>query len=338
MAGSSSEWSLYAVFERRSHLDTRCVLSRCTWKVEVCSLSRKVSTILSDGNMYDKILVPTDGSNAAKKAVAEGIALAKRFNASLHAIYVIEYNNHPDRVKSELSTELATQGKRVLDEVSARADDKEVDITTQVIEPGQPVHQEIIEYGTEHDVDVVVMGTHGRTGLNRLVLGSVAERTLRISPIPVLTVHEASDIVSEFETILLPTDGSKTATTAATHAIQLAVMTDATLHVVHAVDLTIIAGEYGSGKVLDSLETAGQQAVDTVIERATDAGVQSVEASILSGSPSRAIADYAADRDVDLVVMGTHGRSGLERFLIGSVTEKVVRLAEMPVLSVSPSK
>lgn len=288
--------------------------------------------------MYDRILVPTDGSDAADNAVGEGIALARRFDASLHAIYVIEYENYLNRVKSDLSTELAAQGERVLDGITARADQQGVDITTQLIDPDKPVHQELVEYGTEHDIDMLVMGTHGRTGLNRLVLGSVTERTLRISPIPVLTVHEGTDIASEFETILLPTDGSQTATEAATHAIQLAVMTDATLHIVYAIDLTITAGEYGSGSVLDALEAAGQQAVDTVIDRATDAGVQSVEASILSGAPSRAITNYATDRDVDLVVMGTHGRSGLDRFLIGSVTEKVVRLVEVPVLSVSPRK
>jgi nucleotide-binding universal stress UspA family protein len=286
--------------------------------------------------MYDRILVPTDGSDAAKQAVGEGIALAKRFEASLDAISVVEYDNYPDRVRSELSTELATQGNRILDDVTARAEETGVDVTTQLIDPGKPVHQAIIEYGTDHDVDLLVMGTHGRTGLNRLVLGSVTERTLRMSPIPVLTVHEATAIDPAFGTILLPTDGSKMATEAATHAIELAAVTDGTLHIVHAVDLTFISGEYGSGAILDALEAAGQRAVDDLIERATEAGVQSVEASILSGAPSRAITDYATDRGVDLIVMGTHGRSGLDRYLLGSVTEKVIRLAETPVLSVSP--
>lgn len=180
------------------------------------------------------------------------------------------------------------------------------------------------------------MGTHGRTGLNRLVLGSITERTLRVSPIPVLTVHEATDIVSEFETLLLPTDGSETTTEAATHAIQLAATTGGTLHIVHAVDLVAVSWEYGHGSLLEALEAAGQQAVDDTTDRATAAGVQSVETAILRGAPSKTITDYATEHAVDLIVMGTQGRSGLDRYLLGSVTEKVVRLAETPVLSVSP--
>lgn len=286
--------------------------------------------------MYDTILVPTDGSDTANKAVEGGMALAERFDAALHAIYVVEYNTYPIQVQSELSTDLANQAEATLDEITSQSDQTDVDITTQVIETTEPIHEEIIDYGTEHDVDIIVMGTHGRTGLNRLILGSVTERTLRASPIPVLTVHEDIDIDPGFETVLVPTDGSETATAAADHAIQIAAMTTASLHIVHVINLVAASGEYGSGPILEALREAGQEAVDNVVERAKEADIQSVEASILSGAPSQAIVDYATNRDVDLIVMGTHGRSGLDRFLIGSVTEKIVRLADIPVLSVSP--
>jgi len=179
------------------------------------------------------------------------------------------------------------------------------------------------------------MGTHGRTGLNRLVLGSVTERTLRTSPVPVLTVHEDTTLDSDFETVLVPTDGSDAANVAANHGITIAEATDAAMHVIHVVDLTAVSGEFGSAEVLTALEEAGQQAVDDVIHRAEDAGLRSVEASILSGTPARAILDYAEERDIDLIVMGTHGRTGLERYLLGSVTEKIVRVADVPVLTVS---
>jgi nucleotide-binding universal stress UspA family protein len=286
--------------------------------------------------MYDTILVPTDRSDAATKAVEGGIALAERFDASLHVISVAEYNSYPIQIQSELSSDLGQQAEATLSEVRSQSAQTGVDLTTQVIESDKSVHEGIIDYSTDHDVDLIVMGTHGRTGLNRLILGSTAERTLRASPIPVLTVHEETEISPEFESLLVPTDGSQTATEAATHAIQIAAMTEGSLHVIHVIDLIALSGEYGSGRILEQLSEAGQQAIDDVVDRATAADVQSVEAAVLSGAPSQAIVDYATDCDVDLIVMGTHGRSGLDRFLIGSVTEKIVRLADVPVLSVSP--
>jgi len=285
--------------------------------------------------MYDTLLVPTDGSAAATTAVEQALTLAAQFDATLHAIHVVDRTDYPVET-DELAAELAERGTETVDAISERAAEQGVECTTEVLDTDNPVHEALIEDATDHNVDLIVMGTRGRTGLNRLVLGSVAERTLRASPIPVLTVHESADTDQAFERILVPTDGSNTASLAATHAIQVAAEADAALHIVHVVDLTAVSGEYGTGRILETMRTAGQQAVDELVDQATEADISTVEASILSGSPSRAVIDYATDRDVDCIVMGTHGRSGLDRLLLGSVTEKVVRLAEMPVLSVSP--
>ncbi|ACM57290.1 universal stress protein [Halorubrum lacusprofundi] len=285
--------------------------------------------------MYNEILVPTDGSAAAGTATETALDLAQRFDASLHAITVVELDEPPADVESEVAEEGTQRGEKTLATLRNQAADVGVSATTHVIETADPVHQTIIDYARDHDVDLIVMGTHGRTGLNRLVLGSVTERTLRTSPVPVLTVHEDTTLDSDFETVLVPTDGSDAANVAANHGITIAEATDAAMHVIHVVDLTAVSGEFGSAEVLTALEEAGQQAVDDVIHRAEDAGLRSVEASILSGTPARAILDYAEERDIDLIVMGTHGRTGLERYLLGSVTEKIVRVADVPVLTVS---
>ncbi|WP_436927683.1 universal stress protein [Halosimplex amylolyticum] len=286
--------------------------------------------------MYDTILVPTDGSAAAETAIKTALDLAQRFDASLQAINVVELDEFPADVESEAAEELTERGEETLATVRDQAADVGVSATTHVIETADPIHQAIIDYAGDHDADLIVMGTHGRTGLNRLVLGSVTERTLRTSPVPVLTVHEDITFDPDFETVLVPTDGSDAANFAADHGITLAEATDAAMHVVHVVNLTAVSGEFGSAEVLNSLEEAGQQAVDDVINRAKDTGLRSVEASVLSGTPARAILDYAEERDIDLIVMGTHGRTGLDRYLLGSVTEKIVRVADAPVLTVSP--
>lgn len=287
--------------------------------------------------MYETIVVPTDGSPAADRAFEIALGLAQQFDASIHAIAVIELGQLPAVVDTEDADQYTELGTETLEELSARADETGVSVTTREIDAAAHVHRAIVDYTDEQDADLIVMGTHGKTGLNRLVLGSVTERTLRTSPVPVLTVHEDSTLNPDFERILVPTDGSGPANVAADHGIALAAATGAAMHVIHIVDLTAVAKEFGSAEVLDALEESGQQAVDAVLGRADRADLRSVEASVLSGTPARAILDYAEARDINLLVMGTHGRSGLRRVFLGSLTEKIVRVADRPVLTVPTS-
>lgn len=136
-----------------------------------------------------------------------------------------------------------------------------------------------------------------------------------------------------YDRILVPTDGSDGTRGAVEHAIDLATTYDAALHTVYVVD-TNVGIDAGVVGVLDTLEEAGENAIDEVRQQAATAGVETVEGSVARGVPYRAILDYADERDIDLVVMSTHGRTGLDRYLLGSVTEKVVRLSNAPVLTV----
>jgi len=267
--------------------------------------------------MYDTILVATDGSDVAGVAATQAIALAGQFGASIHALYVRED-------EADEGGDVATTA------VAERAATTDVAAKTAIVDADGPVHRAILDYATDHDADCVVMGAHGRTGLDQYVLGTVAERTLRESSVPVVTVHEETVVAEDLETILVPTDGSDCSAVAAAHAVTLAEATGASLHVVHVVDLGVLPVD-GSGALLDELQQAGQHALESVIDRAED--VSSVQASLLSGSPHSAIVDYAEDESVDLVVMGTHGRTGFDRYLLGSVTERVVRLSDRPVLT-----
>ncbi|USZ69808.1 universal stress protein (plasmid) [Halorussus salilacus] len=136
-----------------------------------------------------------------------------------------------------------------------------------------------------------------------------------------------------YERILVPTDGSELATRAFEHALDLAATYDSELHVVYAVNVTAGA-DVDTAMIQQELEKAGERATETLAERARDAGVEAVTVETVYGPPHRAILKYADENDVDLVVMGTQGRTGLNRYLLGSVTEKVVRLSDAPVLTV----
>lgn len=138
-----------------------------------------------------------------------------------------------------------------------------------------------------------------------------------------------------YRDILVPTDGSTSARQALEHAIDLAEANDATIHAVYVVNPGYSADE-GLEYLLEALESEGERTVENAQEIATQRGV-TMRTEILRGTPYREILDYANGTDIDLIVMGTQGRTGLDRYLLGSVTEKVVRLSDVPVLTVRRS-
>jgi len=137
-----------------------------------------------------------------------------------------------------------------------------------------------------------------------------------------------------YEAILVPTDGSEGSERATENAIEIATRFDATLHALYVVETGDVSHDEPAADIYEEVQARGKAALDDVAERAEAADVGTVETVLAEGEPYRAILDYVDERDVDLVVMGTHGRSGLERYLLGSVTEKVVRMADVPVLTV----
>jgi nucleotide-binding universal stress UspA family protein len=138
-----------------------------------------------------------------------------------------------------------------------------------------------------------------------------------------------------YDTILVPTDGSPAAERAVDHAVELATQFGATVHALYVVDVALYSSlEAGVDAVMESLEAEGDRAVEDVASRCAAADVET-ETAVVVGTVHRAIEKHIEDNDIDLVVMGTHGRKGIERFLLGSVTERTVRTSPVPVLTVS---
>ena len=283
--------------------------------------------------MYDTILVPTDGSDVARAAVDNAVAFAERFDADLHIIHVTEPSELPPGIEDSAAGEFAHHGERAVESAAELAIQAGVEIETAVLTPSArtSIHREVLDYAATNDVDCIVMGTHGRRGLDRYLLGSMTEGMVRDSPIPVVSVHEDTVVNPNFGDVLVPTDGSDCANVAADHAIELAATNEATLHVLSVVDGGVIRGD--TGTLLKTLESDAERAIEPIVERAEDAGLESVTTSVLNGTPYRAIVDYAAEH-TDCVVMGTRGRTGLDHFLLGSVTERVVRLSDVPVCTI----
>lgn len=139
--------------------------------------------------------------------------------------------------------------------------------------------------------------------------------------------------MSVYDDILLPTDGSDAADAAVDNAVDLAAKYDATLHVLYVADTTEYSTVAFENEVVDPLEREGEGVVDEVVERASAEGVLA-KGVVMQGGVFETIQNYVADEGIDAIVMGTHGRRGLGRALLGSVTERVVRTSDVPVLTV----
>ncbi|KAA9396188.1 universal stress protein [Haloarcula sp. CBA1130] len=291
--------------------------------------------------MFNSILVPTDGSEHATRAAEYGAALARAFSASLHVIAVIDTRTAGGPFsRGDLEDE-------TLDRMTADAEETITAITDAVdvageiqtaIRTGTPA-EEICAYRDDHDVGLIAMGTHGRTGVGRYLAGSVTENVVRQATVPVFTVRasEQDRDTGSFDDILVPTDGSASATAAVGPACEIATQFDSRVHALNVVNLGDIAtgSEYTLPKdLIDSLESQGENVTERVAARARESGVETVT-QVVSGFPAADILDYAAENDIDLIAMGTAGRTGLNRFLVGSTTERIIRHADMPVLAVN---
>jgi nucleotide-binding universal stress UspA family protein len=140
--------------------------------------------------MYDRILIPTDGSDALADALEHGLDLARRHDAEIHAVYVVDrrqYLGAPEDVQSDLKGSLTHEGETAVATIEEQAFEHGLDVVSEIRE-GVP-YKEVLAHAAENDVDAIVVGTHGKTGRDRIAtLGSVTERVIKGADVPVLVV------------------------------------------------------------------------------------------------------------------------------------------------------
>jgi nucleotide-binding universal stress UspA family protein len=289
---------------------------------------------------YETILIPTDGSPHADRATHHALSLASAFDATVHALSVVDvaalsgpydWSKPPDSFIDRYREQAATNIEHVENQWA------HPDQYHGEVREGTP-SSVILEYIDEVDVDLVAMGTHGRTGLARFLLGSVTEHVLRASPVPTLATRGDDDEppTLPYRNVLVPTDGSECASGAVDHALTIASATGATAHVINVYDgeaYSQVPDAVPPSDYVETLERSGREVTEAVADRFEAAGVDA-ETAVLKGRASEGILSYAEDNHVDAVIMGTHGRSGLDRFLIGSTTERVIRQCDLPVIAV----
>jgi nucleotide-binding universal stress UspA family protein len=282
--------------------------------------------------MIKSILCPVDRSPNSLQAFGYAIALARWQGARLNLLEVLE-GADAGSVPGDAQAELEQDLRRVL--TARRASDVRVKIAMR---EGHVV-EEILAHAKVSRADLVVIGTHGRRGVQRLVLGSVAERVLRLATCPVLTVRSGVRVArrgrSPFATILVATDFSAEATRAVAYATRLAKQANAKLIVIHAVEWpfgdAVTTGAVAA--LRRNLESSARDELSRLLTRPRSGG-SDAQAVVAVGKASAAIIAAARARGADLIVMGISGRGATDAALLGSTTHQVIREGTWPVLTV----
>lgn len=295
--------------------------------------------------MLRKILLPVDDSSCSVHAGEYALELARQFHSQVLVTTVIEELPKVYR-GNDWSEALLEQGEQLLAEWSKRGDEQ-LKLETLVV-TGPRVAESILATAKEQQCDLIVMGTHGRKGIAH-VLGSVAERVIRLATLPVMLVREAkSTLPKQWQRILVAVDGSDASRKALHYADKLAKDTQAELHLVHVipdlppplVDPIGVGGVAASltyGDTLRQLEHEARLVMEVSRAEVETENTLFHTARAQHERVAETLLNYAKEHDCQLIVMGTHGRTGFNRFLLGSVAEGVAHSATMPLLLIRAS-
>lgn len=286
-----------------------------------------------------KILFPTDYSRCSDEAFVRALWLAEWYGAELHILHVLlPLESDPHSVSHHLPPLEAIQdqvNRLPGGHLTGEAPSSRVPIIADTVR-GVSAPSAILEYASDHDIDVIVMGTHGRRGINRLMMGSVAEDVVRMAPCAVMTVREPARTVTPAH-ILVPVDFSNHSVEALSVARSLAVNLNATIRILHVIEEVIHPSFYVTGQTslsawFPEMEATALKEMRKLTARAEGPDVP-IEYHIKEGRSAIEIVSFAKRQDTQLIVMASHGLTGVEHLLLGSVTERVIRLAPCPVLT-----
>jgi nucleotide-binding universal stress UspA family protein len=297
-----------------------------------------------------RILCAVDFSDYSRRALDHAIAIARWYGSTVTVLHVFTpapVGVPAPGVAAFEPVFLPVDRDQLLAETRAfAAAEGAVGVAAEAIVREGPAVREIVDQATEMAADLVVLGTHGRSGFERFLLGSVAEKVLRKAPCPVMTVPKRLPDAAPagpvlFKRILCPVDFAASSLHAVRYAVSMAQENDAELTLLHVVahefehpsSAASIAHEAGMtiGDYLKEREQDLQRRLQEIVAGASD--VCRVESLIAYGKPWREILRVAADSRCELIVIGVHGRAAADLMFFGSTTQHVVREALCPVLT-----
>ena len=295
--------------------------------------------------MYEKILVPLDGSELAQIALPYAEKLAKALGSQIILIYVSESDDDRNQHMHQFYLQqMAEAAQRDAERFQDRQGVGTIKVDSVMI-VGDPA-EAIVEYADKQDIGLIVMTTHGRSGIKRWAMGSVADKVLRSTKQPIALIRAKGarpDMLGErtiLSKILVTLDGSKESEAVIPYVEELAskLQAEVILLQVIAPDYHIYAAggpEYGvyAEQQIESMKKFTRDYLEAIIAGLKQKEV-SAKAEIMLGTAAETIINFADQANVSLVAMTTHGRSGVTRWAIGSVAERVLRAGNTPLLLV----
>jgi len=308
--------------------------------------------------MYKRMLVPLDGSELAELVFGYAKELAGRLDLDLILLHVSGSSEHDlppiHRAYIEQAAEiLRRQSAEVQEKTGGKPGGKALEVRGELAVGNAA--EEILRYADENDIDLILIATHGRSGVKRWAMGSVADKVLRASKVPVWLVRAGipEEIVHDKwprRTILVPLDGSKLAESVLPHVETLAKqrgteLVDVVLLRV-CVPPTILIGYEDMSLIpvntekllrqeLEQMQKRSERYLARVKKQLNKPGLR-VRSEILVGRPIDEIIDYANRNPFNLIVLSTHGRSGITRWAYGQLADKVIQRSTSPIFLVRP--
>jgi len=290
--------------------------------------------------MFKHILLPLDGSRLAEAAIPYTVELCKKLGARVTLLHVIEKDASPE-IHGDRHLTNESEACEYLGEIA----DREFSFLEHVerhvhAEEVSQVSQSIVQHSGEFKPDLIVLCAHGVGGLRDIVAGSIAQQVIADGSIPVLLIHPAEPY-REFHTLLVPLDGEPDHDRALDVAADLASHLEASLRLVRVVPtLGTLSGEHAAlgtmlpattDAYLDVMEEEVVGYLRSYLNRFCSRGLD-CEAEVQRGDPAQEVVKSAVNSNADLIVLGTHGKSGLNAFWSASVAPKILSRTKIPVL------
>jgi len=301
--------------------------------------------------MYKVIMVPTDGSGFDREAIRVALRMAEQSNAKVRLVRVLEsdsfFGTTPEAEWTPASAELGrSERASALSELYALAAECrsgfKTDITVDL--HGGPVADVLQGYARRHDVDLIVMSTHGRTGVSRLSLGSVTDSLIRHTSIPVLVVKTPESYLNPqlthaFKRIVVPLDGSTLAEQVLPRVLALAKLEDAEVSLLQV----LIPHSYSQKEMFDPNlpwwdkdVSVAQAYLFRIASRLRRDGLIVTTDIVIGENAADAIGDFTSREKADLIAIATHGRGGLARMVRGSIADAIMHAGKVSMLVLKP--